>query len=72
VNRSPLRRDAARRTTIDLPELARLLGVSRASAYRAVARGEIRAVRLGRRIVVPLKEVGRLLGEQPGAVDGSR
>lgn len=56
---------ATKPATIGLPDLAVLLGVSRTSVYRAVARGEIRAVRLGRRITVPLREVDRLLGESP-------
>ena len=37
----------------------KLLGVSRRSAYRAVAHGEIPTVRVGRRLLVP---TGRLLG----------
>jgi excisionase family DNA binding protein len=38
---------------LTVPEAAALLGVSRAFALELVARWEIPAIRLGRRIVVP-------------------
>ncbi|MFP4150309.1 MAG: helix-turn-helix domain-containing protein, partial [Nitriliruptoraceae bacterium] len=31
-----------------IPEAAKLLGISRSAAYRAVARGEIPTIRIGR------------------------
>lgn len=40
------------RVTMSVPEAARLLGLSDSAAYEAVARGEIPAVRIGRRILV--------------------
>jgi excisionase family DNA binding protein len=42
-------------------EAAVLLGVSRAHAYELVARGQLRHVRLGRRVVVPKRAVDELL-----------
>jgi len=45
--------------TVD--EAADLLGISRSLAYDAVHRGEIRTVRLGRRLLVPLAELHKLL-----------
>jgi excisionase family DNA binding protein len=42
-------------------EAAVLLGVSRAHAYELVARGQLRHVRLGRRVVVPKRAVDGLL-----------
>jgi excisionase family DNA binding protein len=42
-------------------EAARVLGISRSSAYECVRRGELRAVRLGRRLVVPRSAVTELL-----------
>ncbi len=38
---------------VTVPEAARILGIGRVSAYRAVARGELPALRFGRRVVVP-------------------
>jgi excisionase family DNA binding protein len=46
---------------LSVPETAKLLGISRALAYELVARNEIPAIRLGRRIVVPLQAIEALL-----------
>ena len=48
--------------TMTIPEAARLLGISRSAAYRAVARGEIPTIRIGRRLLVPTAKLYRLLG----------
>ena len=45
-------------------EAAVLLGVSQAHAYELVARGQLRHVRLGRRVVVPKRAVDELLEER--------
>jgi excisionase family DNA binding protein len=47
--------------TMTVSEAARVLGISRSSAYECVRRGELRAVRLGRRLVVPRSAVTELL-----------
>jgi excisionase family DNA binding protein len=39
--------------TMTVEEVAAALRLSRASAYRAISRGEIPSIRLGRRLVVP-------------------
>jgi excisionase family DNA binding protein len=50
-------------------EAAELLRVSKGSYYAAAARGELPAVRIGRRLVVPGAALQRLLegGERPEA-----
>lgn len=54
------------RSTMTVGEAARVLGISRSSAYECVRRGELRAVRLGRRLVVPRLVVDQLLaGDRP-------
>lgn len=50
--------------TYRVEEIARLLGLSRAAAYDAVARGEIPSLRFGRRVVVPRAAFDRMLGQQ--------
>ena len=51
---------------LTLPEVARLLGLSRSSAYDAAAKGTLPlpVIRIGRRLVVPRTAVEHLLGEQ--------
>jgi excisionase family DNA binding protein len=39
--------------TLTVPEVAKLLGLSRNAIYEAVKRGRLRSVRLGRRILIP-------------------
>ena len=43
------------RMTLSIEEAAVRLGISRALAYELVRRGELPRLRLGRRIVIPLK-----------------
>ena len=49
------------RLTFTVEEAATALGISRAFAYEAVARGEIPCIRIGKRILVPLAGLNRLL-----------
>jgi excisionase family DNA binding protein len=49
------------RLALSVEEAAGLLGISRALAYELVNRGELPAVRLGRRIVVPRAGLEALL-----------
>jgi excisionase family DNA binding protein len=51
------------RLTMTIAEAAHALGISRNSAYEAVRRGEIPSLRLGRRLVVPTRQLLRLLGD---------
>lgn len=49
------------RLTLTVPEAARILGISRTSAYEAAHRGELPTVQIGRRMLVPYKALLRLL-----------
>lgn len=51
------------RLALSYLELAEALGVTDRHIQRLVQRGEIKVVRLGRRCLVPMAEVERLLGE---------
>ncbi len=44
------------------PETGRILGLSRASTYAGVASGDIPAIRVGRRWLVPTAALRKLLG----------
>ena len=48
--------------TISVEHAGQILGISRRSAYRAAANGELPTVRLGRRILVPSSRLLDLLG----------
>lgn len=52
-----------RRLVRSVMEASRLLGISRAHGYRLISRGELRAIRLGRRILVPDIAIRDLLQE---------
>ena len=43
------------RLTLTVPEVAEIVGVSRAHAYELIRLGRIPSIRLGRRLIVPRK-----------------
>jgi excisionase family DNA binding protein len=49
------------RLTVRVEEAAGLLGISRGLAYELVNRGELPALRLGRRLVVPISGLEELM-----------
>ncbi len=58
--------------TISVEEAGELLGISRRSAYRAAARGELPTLRLGRRLVVPTAKLLALLGVEHTPAQSTR
>ena len=54
------------RQTITVIEAAEILGIGRSSAFEAVRRGELPHVRIGKRIVIPVVALEKMLsGDQP-------
>jgi len=52
--------------TLSVEECTKRLGIGRNSAYKAVARGEILVIRVGKRLLVPIAQLDKLLaGETP-------
>lgn len=49
--------------TMSVPAAAALLGISRSTLYRAIDRGEITAIRIGRCTQIPRHVVERLIAE---------
>jgi excisionase family DNA binding protein len=47
---------------MNVEEAGEMLGISRRSAYRAAANGELPALRIGRRLLVPTAQLLDLLG----------
>ena len=56
--------------TMTVTECAKRLGIGRNSAYEAVSRGEIPAIRVGKRLLVPKVALERLLLAGQGAAPG--
>jgi excisionase family DNA binding protein len=58
------------RETLSVEETAKVLGISRSTAYELARTGEIPSLRLGRRLLVPRIGLTRLLeGQEPGRED---
>ena len=49
---------------ISIPELAKLLGISRIAVYYQVKAGKIKAVRIGRNYAIPAKYLDEILGHE--------
>ena len=57
---------------ITIPQLAKLMGLSRIEVYRKVRKGQIKAEKIGNMYVITDKEVAYILGEKTTAKDKSR
>ena len=51
---------------VSIPVACERLGIGRSLIYRLIERGELRAVKLGTRTLIPVSEIARLL-EPPAA-----
>ncbi|MCP4968483.1 MAG: helix-turn-helix domain-containing protein [bacterium] len=51
------------RLTISVDEAASLLGISRSAAYDCVKTGELPSIGMGRRVLIPLAVLQRLVEE---------
>ena len=56
------------RRTLTVEEAGQLLGIGRGAAYAAASRGEIPTIRIGRRLVVPVDALERMLSGEVAAV----
>lgn len=54
------------RLTLDVPEAAARLGVSKRHLYGLIERGEFPAIKLGRRRVVPIVALDEILARATG------
>lgn len=52
-----------RRLTVSVVEAARMLGIGRTLAYEAARKGDLRTIRVGRRVLVPLVAIELLLAD---------
>jgi len=48
---------------ITIPQLAKILGISRVAVYKKVKKGEIEAIRIGRNFAIPKKTIAHIMGK---------
>jgi len=48
---------------ITIPQLARILGISRVAVYKKVKKGQIKAVKIGRTFAIPQQYIAAILGK---------
>ena len=58
------------RETYTVPEAGKILGIGRSAAYEAARTGEIPTIRIGKRVLVPVVALRRLL-ETAGISDAT-
>ncbi len=51
------------RKTLSIPEAGKTLGIGRSAAYEAARTGQLPTIRIGRRLLVPIVALERLLQE---------
>jgi excisionase family DNA binding protein len=54
---------------ITIPELAKILGLSRIAVYKRVKKGAIKAVKIGRNYAIPRAYIDSILGKTLGDND---
>ncbi len=54
---------------ITIPQLAKVLGLSRIAVYKKVKKGQIKAIRIGRSFAIPKKYIADILGKVLGEED---
>jgi excisionase family DNA binding protein len=59
--------DWTERATLSVPEAGRVLGLGATASYAAARRGELPAIRIGGRVLVPVPALLRLIGIEGGA-----
>lgn len=54
---------------ITIPQLAKVLRLSRIAVYKKVKKGQIKAIRIGRSFAIPKKYIADILGKVLGEED---
>ena len=55
------------RMTVSVTEASAILGISRSLAYELIAKRELPSIRFGRRVLVPVSALERLVGSTTSA-----
>ncbi len=54
---------------ISIPQLAKILGLSRVAVYKKVKNGRIKAVKVGRNFAIPKRYIANIIGKTLGEKD---
>lgn len=60
------------RLTYTVEEAARIIGIGRSAAYKAANAGEIPTIRIGRKLLVPVRRLEQMLGAPAATEANSR
>ena len=52
-----------KRVYLTIPELAKLLGLSRIAVYKKVKNGQIKAIKIGRTFAIPKENIPNITGQ---------
>ena len=64
-------RSDGHRLTVSIVEAAHLLGIGRTLAYEAARRGDLRTIRVGRRVLVPVLAIEELRAQASEVTESS-
>jgi hypothetical protein len=64
-----MKRDDLGTLGVSVPSAGKAIGLGRNAAYEAARRKELPTIRIGRRLVVPVEALKRMLAEVPHAGD---
>jgi excisionase family DNA binding protein len=54
---------------ITIPQLAKILGISRIAVYKKVKKGDIKSIKIGRNFAIPKEYMPEILGQSLGEED---
>lgn len=64
-----MKSERGKRQTLTVEEAGAVLGIGRTAAYEAARRGEIPAIRIGRRLLVPRQALENMLSDNGAGRD---
>jgi len=54
---------------LTIPQLAKILGLTRIAVYKKVKKGQIKSIRIGKNFAIPIEEVDKVLGKTLSPVE---
>jgi excisionase family DNA binding protein len=60
------------RLAVTVPQAAEMLGLGRTKVWQLVRRGRLRSLRVGKRVLVPVRELERFLTEAMAEAENGR